>query len=43
MSVTALYLYSSYPVKNYMGNFNIDAQKQLAYDAIVIGSSISGG
>ena len=26
-----------------MANFNIDAQKQLTYDAIVIGSGISGG
>ncbi len=26
-----------------MANFNIDADKSLTYDAIVIGSGISGG
>ena len=26
-----------------MANFNIDAQKEVTYDAIVIGSGISGG
>ena len=26
-----------------MANFNIDAQKDVTYDAIVIGSGISGG
>jgi choline dehydrogenase-like flavoprotein len=26
-----------------MANFNIDAKKEMTYDAIVIGSGISGG
>jgi glycerol-3-phosphate dehydrogenase len=32
------------PIKlNLMANFNIDAKQEMTYDAIVIGSGISGG